>query len=286
MKGEDFLGYDVERITSEGIVVYDNVSTLPAFNTPYNSSHCVICICHRGSLDADYDSQSRSYGQNEVAIVYPNHTIVGRSATRDYQASLIVISAELFEQLCMHAINSNRFRYEESPSFRLNEEQYGKLMTAVETLRIVCGLQTPLKQDMLVRMVSVILQMIDIFRYANNSEMPIERPRLYPAFFRMLSEHCINERNVEFYSQQVCLSPRYFSTIIKQETGRSAAYWIRRYVVNSAKEMLVSDTNASLLDVSRKLQFPDQASFSRYFHRETGVTPSRYRQSRRTPGAR
>jgi AraC-like DNA-binding protein len=77
------------------------------------------------------------------------------------------------------------------------------------------------------------------------------------------------------------LTPKYFSAIIKKETGASAIKWISEYVTVQAKQLLDVRTDYTVLQVSRELGFSDQASFSRYFRKYTGMTPREYRDGKR-----
>jgi AraC-like DNA-binding protein len=74
------------------------------------------------------------------------------------------------------------------------------------------------------------------------------------------------------------LSPKYFSTLIKQETGISAGEWIDRYVTLQAKELITRCRNHTIQQIADDLGFCEQASFSRFFKKQTGMTPTEYRE--------
>ena len=83
-----------------------------------------------------------------------------------------------------------------------------------------------------------------------------------------------------FYAAQACLSPKYFSDVVKQETGHTAAWWIHSHVVAEAKALLQLRRDLNIQTVADMLGFADQAIFSRYFHRETGLYPTEYRNQK------
>ncbi|MBQ1732382.1 MAG: AraC family transcriptional regulator, partial [Bacteroidales bacterium] len=55
-------------------------------------------------------------------------------------------------------------------------------------------------------------------------------------------------------------------------------YWIQQHVTITAKTLLRTEEQFSLQEISERLGFPDLASFSRYFKRETGISPREYRK--------
>ena len=97
-------------------------------------------------------------------------------------------------------------------------------------------------------------------------------------FHSDLTQHFRKHHDVGFYAERACLTPKYFSAVVKQETGHSAAYWIRVKIIAEAKMLLHIRNDLSMQAIAEMLGFGEQASFSRYFKRETGVSPSEFRE--------
>jgi AraC-like DNA-binding protein len=89
---------------------------------------------------------------------------------------------------------------------------------------------------------------------------------------------------VGFYAGLACLSTKHFSDVVKQETGHTAAYWIHRQVVVEAKMLLHMRRDLTVQAISYMLGFDEQATFSRYFRRETGLSPSEFRSTDNSGG--
>ena len=75
------------------------------------------------------------------------------------------------------------------------------------------------------------------------------------------------------------MSSKHFSAVVKQETGQTAAYWIHRQVVAEAKMLLHVRRDLSVQLIADMLGFEEQSTFSRYFRRETGMSPTEFRNS-------
>jgi AraC-like DNA-binding protein len=94
----------------------------------------------------------------------------------------------------------------------------------------------------------------------------------------LVSEHFKTEREIEFYANKLCVSKKYLSSLLKQETGMTALEWIERYVVLYAKSCLTS-TTMTIQQISDELEFSSQSVFGKYFKRVEGVSPKAYRQA-------
>ncbi len=103
---------------------------------------------------------------------------------------------------------------------------------------------------------------------------------MFNKFEEIIIQHHRESREVAFYARQLCLSPKYFASVIKELTGISATEWINRYVIVEAKWLLLHQRNKSIQQIANYLGFTEQSSFSRFFKRYEGVTPNAFRQQK------
>ena len=96
-------------------------------------------------------------------------------------------------------------------------------------------------------------------------------------FLKYVKENFRRERQLQFYADLLCITPRYLSRVVKECTGASAAEWIERAVVLEARALLKS-TNMTVQQISDELNFPSQTFFGKYFKRRVGMSPKEYRR--------
>ena len=80
---------------------------------------------------------------------------------------------------------------------------------------------------------------------------------------------------MSFYAQQLYITTKYLSNIVKEATGRSAAQWIDEFVILEAKNLL-RFSGKTIKQVSYELNFSNQSAFGKYFKLITGMSPSEY----------
>ena len=98
----------------------------------------------------------------------------------------------------------------------------------------------------------------------------------FKQFTELLAEHYTRERSVGYYARQLCITPKYLTTLIKRISGRSVSEWIDNYVILEAKTLL-KYSNMSVQEIAYYLNFPNQSFFGSYFKRNTGMSPSQYK---------
>ena len=94
---------------------------------------------------------------------------------------------------------------------------------------------------------------------------------------RFIEENYGRDLPLEEVAKSVGLSPSYFSSSFKRETGKNVVEYITEYRVEKAIELLCT-TNLNTSEVAYRVGFNDPKYFTRIFKRSVGVTPSLYRR--------
>jgi AraC-like DNA-binding protein len=99
---------------------------------------------------------------------------------------------------------------------------------------------------------------------------------IYAAFLEAVAKHYKTERTVGFYADQLYMTSKHLSQVVKEVSGRTASEIIEDYVITEIKALLLS-TNMTIQQISDYLNFPSQSVFGKYVKRITGVSPKRYK---------
>lgn len=95
-------------------------------------------------------------------------------------------------------------------------------------------------------------------------------------FAMLVFENRETHREVAYYADQLCISPLYLTKIIQEVNGQSARDMIADYTIIEIKTLL-RNADITIKDVVRHSGFSSQSSFSRFFRKHTGMSPSEYR---------
>ena len=101
---------------------------------------------------------------------------------------------------------------------------------------------------------------------------------LHSKFIDLLSRNFRTEREVKFYAEKLCVTPKYLSHVVSGLTGRTPSDYIEEFVVMESKALLNS-TPMTIQQISDEMHFPSQSFFGKYFKRIVGMSPKEYRAS-------
>ena len=99
-------------------------------------------------------------------------------------------------------------------------------------------------------------------------------------FTELLGQHILTETSVGFYAEQLCISKKYLSLIVKQKTRVNISTIISVIRTETASRML-RDPDMTIQQIASAMSFSDQSSFGKFFKKHTGLSPLKYRQNLR-----
>lgn len=109
-----------------------------------------------------------------------------------------------------------------------------------------------------------------------NQDLISEFEQLLKVYFSSEKPIKLGIPSVKYCGNELHMSPNYLSDLLKRETGKSAIEHIHDFIINRAKNKLLSSKN-SISEIAFDLGFDYPQHFSKLFKRKTGVTPRKYR---------
>jgi AraC family transcriptional regulator, transcriptional activator of pobA len=95
-----------------------------------------------------------------------------------------------------------------------------------------------------------------------------------------LAQNSVKEHglpSVQFMADQLYLSPRYLSDLLRQETGKSALELIHLALISEVKNLLRLETK-TVSEIAYELGFENSSYLARLFKKQTGMTPVEFRK--------
>ncbi len=101
---------------------------------------------------------------------------------------------------------------------------------------------------------------------------------LFSQFVKLLTQNVRQQHGVNFYATQLCISPQYLGQIVRSMADKTVFFFISNAVIGEVN-LLLANSSLPLKQVALEMNFSDQATFTKYYKRHTGLTPLAYRNS-------
>lgn len=96
-------------------------------------------------------------------------------------------------------------------------------------------------------------------------------------FQAVLEKHFLDTKKISFYASKFGLSVNTFSKKIKKHFGKSPSKLMQERIVLEAKKLLHL-THKPIKEIAAEMNFEDEFYFSRFFKKEVGLSPKRFRE--------
>lgn len=245
-------------------------------------------LCDSGSIKLTIDDRPYQARSGDLCIC-PAFTYVATTDVSDDFHALVGLGDF---NLVMSSVNSvsdtqNHVFIRFHPLVALSSEQQGRVRAVAQVLlrrREVHTLLSAYVETTLAQ--ALICEILDAY----NTNMDVaasyaqsRNDKVFQTFLVNLYDNFRTHRDVAYYASLQCLTPRYFSTIIREKSGRTPIRWLTSFVAMEAKRLL-GDPRLSIKEISEQLSFPNQSFFGRYFRQYAGLSPSAYRRRLSLPG--
>lgn len=178
------------------------------------------------------------------------------------------------------------FDYSEMEALHLSQDERAKFLYCLDLINQ--ELQHPIDNhsaSLLSANIQVLLEYMHRFydrqfitRHKVNSDVVAQFHRELKMYYKDKEPaKCLP--TVSYFADKVCLTPNYFSDLIRKETGLGPKDMITRHVIAHAKQLPTKSAD-DVAQIAYALGFDYPAHFSRLFKRVAGLTPSEFRQQR------
>ena len=240
-------------------------------------------LCTQGSALMDIDGKLHQIRANDLLIYRPNILIGKRVVSPDLQCCVIAMSLKYVQQINIIGgkVWDMKVFFDQNPVINLLPEeatifcQYYDLLVSKLT-----GRRTKYHKEL---MDALLKAFAYEFREALE-RVVVTKPYTYTSgqnifkeFLELLSTTYPKRRAVSYYSDCLCITPKYLSAICKEVSGQTASGLINQYVVKDIV-CLLRQPDKSIKNIAFELDFPNLSFFGKYVKKHLGMSPKHYRQ--------
>lgn len=265
----------------QDIELLDSRDLLKGLRFPHKIKKVTQIVITAGQMSCLMDFRMWSLKAPAVAFFLPGQVVESIDIDEDFAGFCIVMNPEFTESLNLPVSLQERLFIKDTPFYSVSEEVIEALSTVYrQVLRLMNLPDNPYSEEIIRHLFSAYYYGLGYFLHGHQSQpstMTAQQEKC-EKFLSLVAENFKTQRDIGFYADKLCMTSKYLSTKLKQETGMTALDWIEKHVVLYAKSCL-SSTSKTIQEISDELDFPSQSVFGKYFKRVEGMSPKAYRQS-------
>ncbi len=252
-------------------------------NTPYVLKLGGIFLCLEGEGDVIINEQQYHLQPRTMCLAFPGTIVQSLRTDRNFKGYTMAISIDFIREINIPSVTSLYMLVLDYPCVTLTQQQIECVLELCEMLRSKnARKQHPFRTQVNSQLlVMLCYELAAIYtQYHPVKRQPCSRQdTIFRRFLSLLATEITASREVQYFADKLCITPKYLTIITRQVSGHSATEWISRTVIVKAKSLL-SGTQLTVQQISNQLNFPNPSFFGQYFLRHTGMTPKEFRRSK------
>lgn len=272
------------------IVIVDSIQQFTEISTAHVAMNAVV-ICTSGKAQTQMNGIQMELHKNQIAIIPQNVTVTDVMISPDFDLKGLFLTNCILRSFLNEKISIwNDMMYIHRQHIVTMDEDEILFYTHfydMLTLAIERGKENPYHTEIIQALLrSAILGLCGAMKWMlspgnqlSTDHNPLSTSDSYfQRFLDLLHASDVKHRTVEAYANDLCISPKYLTTICKKNSGKTANEWIKEHVLEDIRYYL-KQTDLSMKQICDRLGFPNPSFFGKFVKDHFGMTPMEFRKS-------
>ncbi len=240
-------------------------------------------LCTAGSCTFTFNGKEFTLHKGDVMIVCKGKLMENVRPGEGFQVTNIMVESEFIA--VSSPIKSNygvkgQLSLFLNPVMHLTAEQYAICQRDLDNIAFrLSQTHHHFYEELMMNAVQAMI--LDFFDFHSElyeeTDISVQSATIMNNFLRLLENgEYRRNREVAWYADKLCITPKYLSQVTNEVSGFSANFWINRYTITDISRLL-RDKSLTFVAISDMFGFSSPAYFSRYVQRFLGTNPTEYR---------
>ena len=268
------------------IVLVDSIQKYAEVSSAHLSMNVVV-ICTEGKIQAVMNNQRLELQKGQVAILPPNMVVTDLMLSPDFNLKAMFFTNRILQSFLREKVSvwNDMMYIRHQHVFTLSDDHvilynhfYDILLLAFAR-KFNSPYHTDIIQSLFKAAILACCEILEL-ELASNSSVKHEKTadHHFQRFLDLLNTSTSKRRTVASYANELCISPKHLTAIVKKCSGKTANQWIQERMLEEIRFYL-KQTDLSIKQVSDKLDFPNPSFFGKYVKEHLGMTPGELRDS-------
>lgn len=267
--------------------ISNETSMLPWSSISSYVPDSIAGVCTAGSAVIEVFSTHSRIIKNDLIVIFPLQLVSIRDKSEDFAMTFFKLDKTMFMDIMsgLYRMTPDFFFFmRKNFRFHLSEQEKERFISFCELIdfRINKEHTAAFRRESVMHLLRVLYWDIYVYYKKDPENQKVcrfsHKENIALKFALFVAEHHRQYREVAFYANKLCISPKYLTMIVLEVNGQSARDCIAEYIILEMKALL-RNSDLEIKDVVRQTGFPNQSTLSSFFRRQTGMSPSEYRAS-------
>ncbi len=278
---DSFEGHDDEAVFKSIVLTAENPMSFDTYVMPQKIHGMGLCICQQGEAVISIDKKQYPIRQHDMVIFLPGAVVQPVSRSDDFAGCALMLKIDRVIDVDPSMGVQLYLAVRDQPCVSLTEQDIQAIFEVRDLIqKKIAYSDNPYYKEIIENLIlNLFYEIGAIINRGKTLEPRKTRSRqeeLFEKFLYLVATYYRTHRDLGFYAEQMCLTPKYLSAIVKLVSGSSATKCINRSVIRNAKALLET-SQLTVQQIADYLNFPTPSFFGQYFKKHVGMTPKEYR---------
>ncbi|MDO4930836.1 MAG: helix-turn-helix domain-containing protein [Bacteroidales bacterium] len=283
----------VATYVDENIFLLDNFKDFSDGDLPVRLDMPIWAVCLKGEMSCIVDNLPYTLHEGDAAFCLPYSYVSKRRYSPDFKGKILGLSSGAIRRNVLWTGKDlfGIIEYRKDHSVILLDKPETNIFCCYyDLIKAKSAQEIDLfqKEGMDALFQVLLCELCSIMTRRISPSVPAARSVkredwIFNNFLRLLTEGKGRERSVTAYANQLHVTPKYLSTVVKSVSKRTALEWIHECTAEIVAHEL-KYTDKTIKEIAFALKFPSLSFFGKFCKAHLGLSPKEYRQQMGRPG--
>ena len=261
----------------------DNITSIPGLMKQFQVNFIVYVMVLEGHLTLDLNSVNYRLRRNCSLLIERKMVIDNVKTSENFRCRICAISTDVgfsfinknLMQSVMHLL-ANPVIEMEKDDIELMVKYYDLLVFKMDHPEMNFGRET--MRDIIRCFAYDLLSNINKHLKPEDDDSPRQGDRIFRQFMLLLADNTNINRSVKSYADELCVSPKYLTSVCRKHSDCTASELIATAVISRIKQLLLY-SDLSIKEVASEMGFDNLSFFGKYVKKHLGLSPNHYRKA-------
>ena len=266
------------------IFIADNITSIPGLMKQFKVNFLAYVMVTEGRLSLDLNGMNYQLNKNSSLFLDRKTVVDNVKHTERFSCVICAMSTDVGFGFFNKSLLQSIMHIMSNPVIKLGQDEadlmlkyYDLLVFKMDHPEMNFGRETV--RDIIRCFAYDLLSNIN--KHLNQDggdDMLRQGDRIYRKFMLLLTENSNVNRSVKSYADELCVSPKYLTSVCRKHSDYTASELIATSVMSRIKQLLLY-SDLSIKEVAAEMGFDNLSFFGKYVKKHLGLSPNNYRKS-------